>query len=258
MYLFIKFVGFLPLYGKKRRIIQKMGYRFGVKSLNHISVAIDGPVGAGKSTIARAAAQRMGFVYCDTGALYRAIGLYCRRDSADLSNSADISKRLPEISLNIKMTDGVQHVFLNGEDVSEEIRLPEISMAASAVSAVPEVRAALLEIQRSMAKSSSVIMDGRDIGTVVLPDADVKIFLTARPEIRAKRRYDELVKKGVDTSFEDVLADLNKRDYNDSHRAAAPLKQADNAVLADTSELDFEQSVDLICGIIQNTTKNQR
>lgn len=229
-----------------------------MKSLNHISVAIDGPVGAGKSTIARAAAQRMGFVYCDTGALYRAIGLYCRRDGADLSNSADISKRLPEISLNIKMTDGVQHVFLNGEDVSEEIRLPEISMAASAVSAVPEVRAALLEIQRSMAKSSSVIMDGRDIGTVVLPDADVKIFLTARPEIRAKRRYDELVKKGVDTSFEDVLADLNKRDYNDSHRAAAPLKQADNAVLADTSELDFEQSVDLICGIIQNTTKNQR
>ena len=258
MYLFIKFVGFLPLYGEKRRIVQKMGYRFGVKSLKHVSVAIDGPVGAGKSTIAKAAAQRIGFVYCDTGALYRAIGLYCRRDGADLSNGADISKRLPKISLDIKMTDGVQRILLNGEDVSEEIRLPEISMAASAVSAVPEVRAALLDIQRSMARSNSVIMDGRDIGTVVLPTADVKIFLTAKPEIRAKRRYDELVKKGVDTSFEDVLADLNKRDYNDSHRTAAPLKQAEDAVLADTSKLDFEQSVDLICGIIENTIKNHR
>lgn len=218
--------------------------------MKHISVAIDGPVGAGKSTIARAAAQRLGFVYCDTGALYRAIGLYCTRKGTDLSNGADIASRLPEISLNIRITDGVQRVYLNGEDVSEEIRLPEISMAASAVSAVPDVRTALLELQRSMAKSDSVIMDGRDIGTVVLPNADVKIFLTAKPEIRAKRRYDELVKKGVETTFDEVLADLNKRDYNDSHRAVAPLKQADDAVLADTSELDFNGSVDLICGII--------
>lgn len=219
--------------------------------MKHIAVAIDGPVGAGKSTIARAAAKRLGFVYCDTGALYRAVGLYCTRDGADLKTGADISARLPKISLELRLADGIQRVFLNGEDVSEEIRLPEISMAASAVSAVPEVRAALLDLQRDMAKSQSVIMDGRDIGTVVLPNAEVKIFLTASPEIRAKRRYDELVKKGVNTTPEEVLADLNERDYNDSHRAAAPLKQAEDAVLADTSGLDFEQSVDLVCGIIE-------
>ena len=194
-------------------------------------------------------------MYCDTGALYRAIGLYCSRKDIDLKDSPAISARLPEISLNIRPVDGAQHIFLNGEDVSEEIRLPEISMAASAVSAVPEVRAALLDIQRDMARSGSVIMDGRDIGTVVLPDADVKIFLTAKPEIRAKRRYDELVKKGVETAFEEVLADLIKRDYDDSHRAAAPLRQAQDAVLADTSELDFESSVDLICGIIESALK---
>ena len=225
--------------------------------MKHISVAIDGPVGAGKSTIARAAAKRLGFVYCDTGALYRAIGLYCSRKSVDLKDGSAVAAKLPEISLNIRITDGLQRVFLNGEDVSEEIRLPEISMAASAVSAVPEVRAALLDLQRDMAKSQSVIMDGRDIGTVVLPNADVKIFLTAKPEIRAKRRYDELVKKGVETSFDDVLTDLNKRDYDDSHRAAAPLKQAEDAVLADTSELDFDGSVELICGIIENTLNKE-
>lgn len=229
-----------------------------MNNLKHVSAAIDGPVGAGKSTVARAAAGRLGFVYCDTGALYRAIGLYCRRNGADLSNGADIASRLPEISLDIRLEEGVQHIFLNGEDVSEEIRRPEISMAASAVSAVPEVRAALLDIQRSVARTNDVIMDGRDIGTVVLPDADVKIFLTARPEIRAKRRCDELVRKGTDTTFEEVLADLNKRDYNDSHRAAAPLKQAEDAVLADTSKLDFEQSVDLICAIIEDKIKNHR
>lgn len=220
--------------------------------LRRVAVAIDGPVGAGKSTIARAAAKRLGFVYCDTGALYRAVGLYCLRNGTDLKNGADIAARLPEISLELRLVEGTQRVYLNGENVSEEIRLPEISMAASAVSAVPEVRAALLDLQRSMAETNSVIMDGRDIGTVVLPNADVKIFLTARPEVRAKRRYDELVKKGVETTFEDVLNDLNTRDYNDSHRAAAPLKQAEDAVLADTSELDFEQSVALVCEIIEN------
>lgn len=225
--------------------------------LKHTAVAVDGPVGAGKSTIARAAAERLGFVYCDTGALYRAVGLYCSRNGVDLKNGADIAARLPEISLELKLINGAQRVFLNGEDVSEEIRLPEISMAASAVSAVPEVRAALLDIQRSMARTNSVIMDGRDIGTVVLPNADVKIFLTARAEIRAKRRYDELLKKGVETTFESVLDDLNERDYNDSHRAAAPLKQAQDAVLADTSELDFEQSVALVCKIIEETAKGQ-
>lgn len=216
-----------------------------------ISAAIDGPVGAGKSSIARTAAKRLGFIYVDTGALYRAVGLYCRRSGADMSSPADIASRLPEIKPEIRLSDGVQHIYLNGEDVSEEIRLPEISMAASAVSAVPEVRAALLDMQRKIAAENNVIMDGRDIGTVVLPDAQVKIFLTAAPEIRAKRRYDELCAKGVQTTFEDVLADLNKRDYDDSHRAVAPLKQAEDAVLADTSGLDFEQSCELVCRIIK-------
>ena len=202
----------------------------------HIAAAIDGPVGAGKSSIAREAAKKLGFIYVDTGALYRAVGLYCHRCGTNMRDPADIASRLPEIKPEIRLCDGVQHIYLNGEDVSSEIRLPEISMAASAVSAVPEVRAALLGIQRGIAAENNVIMDGRDIGTVVLPNAQVKIFLTA---------------KGVQTTFEEVLADLNKRDYDDSHRAAAPLKQADDAVLADTSGLDFEQSCELICSLIK-------
>lgn len=216
-----------------------------------ISVAIDGPVGAGKSTIARAAAERLNFIYCDTGALYRAVGLFCHRNGVDMHDPSEIAMSLSDIKLEIRLVDGVQRIFLNDGDVSEEIRLPEMSMAASAVSAVPEVRAALLGLQRDIAETNNVIMDGRDIGTVVLPNADVKIFLTADPEVRAKRRYDELVAKGSGVTFEEVLSDLNKRDYNDSHRAVAPLKQAADAVLADTSELDFGQSVDLVCGIIK-------
>lgn len=216
-----------------------------------ISVAIDGPVGAGKSTIARAAAERLNFIYCDTGALYRAVGLFCHRNGVDMHDPSEIAMSLSDIKLEIRLVDGVQRIFLNDGDVSEEIRLPEMSMAASAVSAVPEVRAALLCLQRDIAETNNVIMDGRDIGTVVLPNADVKIFLTADPEVRAKRRYDELMAKGSGVTFEEVLSDLNKRDYNDSHRAAAPLKQAADAVLADTSELDFGQSVDLVCGIIK-------
>ncbi len=216
-----------------------------------VSVAIDGPVGAGKSSIARNAAKALGFIYVDTGALYRAIGLYCHRKGIDMTDKSAVAAILGEAVPEIRLIDGVQHIYLNKEDVSEEIRLPEISMAASAVSAIPEVRASLLDLQRNMAKTNNVIMDGRDIGTVVLPDATVKIFLTAAPEIRAKRRYDELVAKGVETSFEDVLADLNQRDYNDSHRATAPLRKAEDAVLADTSGLDFEQSCELICNIIK-------
>lgn len=185
------------------------------------------------------------------GALYRAVGLYCRRGGADLSSHEEIAAMLPGIHPEIRLIDGVQHIWLNGEDVSEEIRLPEISMAASAVSSVPAVRAALLDMQRKLARENNVIMDGRDIGTVVLPDARVKIFLTAAPEIRAKRRYDELCAKGVQTTFEEVLADLNKRDYDDSHRETAPLKQAEDAVLADTSGLDFDQSCQLVCDIIR-------
>lgn len=216
-----------------------------------ISVAIDGPVGAGKSTVARAAAERMNYIYCDTGALYRAVGLYCHRKGADMRDPSEVAAAMSDIELDIRLVDGAQRIFLNGEDVSEEIRLPEISMAASAVSAVPEVRAALLGLQRGIAETNSVIMDGRDIGTVVLPNADVKIFLTAKPEIRAKRRYDELVAKGKEVTFEEVLDDLNKRDHDDSHRAAAPLRQAEDAVLADTSGLNFGQTVDLICGLIK-------
>lgn len=216
-----------------------------------ISVAIDGPVGAGKSTIARAAAERLGFIYCDTGALYRSVGLYCVRDGADIDSPEQIVQRLPQVELEIHIVDGVQRIFLNGEDVSDKIRTPEISTAASKVSAVPEVRAALLDIQRNIAKKENVIMDGRDIGTVVLPNADVKIFLTASAEIRAKRRYDELVAKGVDVTYEETLHDVNERDWRDMHREAAPLKRADDAVEADTSELDFNQSVELVCGIIR-------
>ncbi len=216
-----------------------------------VSVAIDGPVGAGKSSIARNTAKTLGYIYVDTGALYRAIGLYCHRNGVDMKAPVEVAAVLPNAKPEIRLIDGTQHIYLNGEDVSEEIRLPEISMAASAVSAVPEVRAALLDLQRDMAKTNNVIMDGRDIGTVVLPNATVKIFLSAAPEIRAKRRYDELAAKGVDTTFEEVLSDLNQRDYNDSHRAVAPLKQAEDAVLADTSELDFEGSCKLVCDIIK-------
>ena len=216
-----------------------------------INVAIDGPAGAGKSTISRAAADKLGFIYVDTGALYRSVGVYALRNGINTKSGEQLKKALPDIKVELAFKDGVQHVYLNGEDVSEEIRTPKASMAASDVSAVPEVRAALLGIQRGIAAENNVIMDGRDIGTVVLPNAQVKIFLTAAPEIRAKRRYDELCAKGVQTTFEEVLADLNKRDYDDSHRAAAPLKQADDAVLADTSGLDFEQSCELICSLIK-------
>ena len=220
-----------------------------------ISVAIDGPVGAGKSTIARTAAQRLGFIYCDTGALYRTVGLFCTRDGADLNSPAEIAERLSKVHLEIRLVDGVQRVYLNGEDVSEQIRTPEISMAASKVSAVPEVRAALLGMQREIAEKNNVIMDGRDIGTVVLPNAQVKIFLTAAAEVRAKRRYDELVKKGESVTFEETLKDVNERDYRDMHRETAPLKRADDAVLADTSSLDFEQSVELVCGIVRGAVE---
>ncbi len=216
-----------------------------------ISVAIDGPVGAGKSTVARAAAERMNFIYCDTGALYRAVGLYCKRNGVDMHDPSSIAVAMSDIKLDIRLAEGAQRIYLNGEDVSDEIRLPEISMAASVVSPVPEVRAAILVLERDIAEKNNVIMDGRDIGTVVLPNADVKIFLTAEPEIRAKRRYEELVAKGKDVTFEEVLSDLNQRDYNDSHRAAAPLRQAADAVLADTSGMDLEQSVDLVCGLIK-------
>ncbi|MBO5265995.1 MAG: (d)CMP kinase [Ruminiclostridium sp.] len=219
-----------------------------------INVAIDGPVGAGKSTIAKECAKRLGCIYVDTGALYRTVGLYCKRNGIEISqeNSGNIENAIKSgLKLEIKLENGTQLVFMNGENVSEEIRLPEVSMLASAVSAIPCVRSFLLDTQRKVAKENNVIMDGRDIGTVILPDAQVKIFITAKPEIRAKRRYDELIAKGIDAKFEDVLNDLNTRDYNDSHRAEAPLKQADDAILLDTSDFDFEQSVCAVINLIE-------
>lgn len=203
-------------------------------------------MGAGKSSVARESAKRLGFIYADTGALYRGVALYTVRkglNENDAEYKEKVENMLPEITVEPKLINGEQRIFLCGEDVSEEIRKPEISMAASSVSSIPAVREFLLDLQRDIAKKNNVLMDGRDIGTVVLPSAQVKIFITASPEIRAKRRFKELIEKGVDTTLEQVLNDLNRRDYQDSHRAVSPLKMAEDAVLLDTSELDFEQSV---------------
>ena len=220
-------------------------------SKKQYAVAIDGPSGAGKSTLARAAAERLGILYVDTGAIYRTIGLYVQRRGIDPKDTAAVLAALPDIRIGMDHdADGMQRMLLNGEDVTADIRLPEISMYASAVSAIQGVRDFLMEMQRSLARERSVIMDGRDIGTVVLPDATVKIFLTASPEARATRRWKEYQAKGIDTPYEEVLADVKQRDYQDTHREAAPLKQAEDAVLLDTSELNFEQSFEAMKQII--------
>lgn len=216
-----------------------------------INVAIDGPAGAGKSTISRAAAGKLGFIYVDTGALYRAVGVYALRNNIDTKDARNVGKSLEKITVELKFADGVQHVFLNGEDVSEEIRLPEASMAASNVSAIPAVREFLFDLQRDIAAKNNCIMDGRDIGTVVLPHAQIKIFLTASPEIRAMRRFKELEQKGAKDTYEEVLSDLKIRDYNDSHREIAPLKPAADSVTVDTSGLSLEQSVNKIVSVIK-------
>lgn len=218
-----------------------------------INVAIDGPAGAGKSSISRKAAAELGYIYIDTGALYRTVGLVASRAEVDFSSPEAIAAVLdtnPDIQL--KFIDGEQKMFLNGEDVSLAIRTPEASMAASKVSAVPAVRAYLFDLQKNMAKSNNCIMDGRDIGTVVLPDAQVKIYLTASAEARAKRRALELEEKGMPCNFEEVLADINKRDYDDMHREIAPLKKADDAILLDTSEIGLQESIDLVISTIKN------
>ena len=218
-----------------------------------INVAIDGPAGAGKSTIARAASKELGYIYIDTGALYRTVGLNAVRLGVDIQNDdAVVSTLTDELCVELKFVDGEQKMFLGGEDVSTAIRTPEASMAASRVSAVPALRKYLFDLQKNLAKSNNCIMDGRDIGTVVLPDAEVKIFLTASPEARATRRYKELLEKGIEASYDEVLADMIKRDYDDSHRAIAPLKQADDAVLCDTSELTLEESIKLVIDTIKN------
>lgn len=216
-----------------------------------INIAIDGPAGAGKSSIAKLVSKELGYIYVDTGALYRTVGLYSIRKGIDTKDAQAVTATLKDIEVKLGFVDGAQHVFLNGEDVSEAIRTPEASMGASNVSAIPAVRTFLFDLQRDIAKNNNCIMDGRDIGTVVLPDAQIKLFLTASPEARAERRYKELIEKGEKVDFQDVLDDINKRDYQDSHREIAPLKQAEDAVLVDNSGCNLEEGVALVIGIIK-------
>ena len=220
-----------------------------------VSIAIDGPSGAGKSTLARSAAAELGYLYVDTGAIYRTIGYYAHANHIDPKDEQAVASALPQVRVELTYgDDGLQHMLLNGQAVTKALRLPEISLCASAVSAHPGVRAFLLEMQRELARTHNVIMDGRDIGTVVLPDADVKIFLTASPEARARRRMLELEQRGTPEPFAKVLEDIEKRDWDDSHRATAPLRQAEDAVLLDTTELNFEESREALLKLIRERT----
>lgn len=223
-----------------------------------ISVAIDGPSGAGKSSVAKKCAELFGFVYVDTGAIYRTIGLAAFNRGIDTKDSTAVISLLPELSIDLRYNEnGEQRMFLSGVDVSGEIRRPEISMCASNVSAIAEVRDYLTDMQRNMAKKYDVIMDGRDIGTVILPDADVKVFLTASADARADRRYKELINKGSKVSYEEVLNDMKRRDEQDINRAAAPLKAAEDAVYLDTSSMSFDDSVKNVCWLISEKTGRQ-
>ncbi len=215
-----------------------------------VNIAIDGPAGAGKSTLARAVAKRLGYIYVDTGALYRAVGLYVMEQGIDIYDAAAISAVLPMMEVDLKYVNGEQRVYLCGENVSGAIRTPEVSKAASAVSALVAVRQHLFELQQNMAEKNDVVMDGRDIGTLILPNAQVKIFLTASPEERARRRYNELVEKGMDIEYEVVLEEVNQRDYNDSHRDVAPLKPAEDSLIVDTTGLNLEESEELLYSTI--------
>ena len=219
------------------------------------NIAIDGPAGAGKSTIARSLAAKLGYIYVDTGALYRAVGVNAMRKGMDTKNAEQVTSILGETKVSLRFVDGEQRVFLGDEDVSLAIRTPEASMAASNVSAIPAVREFLFDLQRNIAKENDCLMDGRDIGTVVLPDAQVKIFLTASAEVRAKRRYDELLAKGMKAEYNEVLEEMIQRDYQDSHRAIAPLKQADDAVLVDTSEMNLEQVLETLENIVKEKSE---
>lgn len=214
-----------------------------------MKIAIDGPAGAGKSATAKAVAKELGFIYVDTGALYRGIGLYVIRKGAKASSIEEVVPLLAEIKIEMRHIEGEQHIFLNGEDVSGLIRTESVSAAASDVSAIPAVRDFLFDMQRDIAEKNDVIMDGRDIGTVVLPDAELKIFLTAKPEVRAQRRVKQLLEKGIEAKFDDVLADVIQRDYNDSHRDFRPLKLAEDGILLDNSELSFEETFEKIISL---------
>lgn len=215
-----------------------------------ISIALDGPAGAGKSTVAKGAAKKLGYIYVDTGALYRTVGLKFLREGYGTELNCDIDEVLKSVLIDIKFINGTQHVFLNGEDVSDLIRTPEASMMASAVSAKPPVRAFLLEMQRKLARENNVIMDGRDIGTVVLPNATLKFFVTASADERAARRFKELTEKGMDVKYEDIYEDIKTRDYNDSHREIAPLKPAEDSIMFDTTGYNLEQSIEKLIEII--------
>lgn len=215
------------------------------------AIAIDGPAGAGKSSVAKAAARALGFIYVDTGALYRTVALHMLRKGIEPADAGAVEAALPGVSVDLRHAADGQHVLLCGEDVTDEIRTPQVSMAASAVSAIPAVRKFLFSLQTGMAERYDVLMDGRDIGTVVLPDADVKIFLSASPEVRARRRWLELQEKGTPDTYEAVLADLIARDERDSNRAIAPLRPADDAVLLDTSGMTLQESIDAILKLIR-------
>jgi len=219
---------------------------------NFIAVAIDGPAGAGKSSVAKAVSAKLGYIYADTGALYRAVGLYAVNKGVDTKDADAVSKMIEKdtIDINIAFSDGVQHVILNGEDVNGKIRTPEISMAASNVSAVPKVRQFLFDLQRDLATKNNIIMDGRDIGTVVLPNAQVKIFLTASAEERANRRSKELLAKGMEVNYNEILEDIKKRDDQDMNRPIAPLKAAEDAVIIDSSDMSFDEVVAKLISVI--------
>ena len=225
--------------------------------MKNFAVAIDGPSGAGKSSLARRCAQELGFLYVDTGAIYRTVGLAALRRGVDRKDEAAVAAILPELDIALRYEDGEQRMFLNGEDVSREIRLPEISLCASDVSAHAAVRDYLMETQRRLARENRVIMDGRDIGTVVLPDAPLKIYLTASAEARAERRMKELAAKGVEQAFDEVLREIVQRDEQDMSREVAPLRRAEDAVLVDTTEIDFEESFRLLCRIIRERMEAQ-
>ncbi len=218
--------------------------------MKNINIAIDGPSGAGKSSISRTVAEELGFIHVDTGAMYRAIGLYALRH--DCTEAERIEAEISRITVELKFIGGVQRVLLCGEDVTDDIRSPEVSMAASKVSAVGAVRAHLLDLQKKIAAENNVIMDGRDIGAVVLPDADLKIYLTASAEERASRRYIELKEKPDCPTYEQVLEDIQQRDYNDMHRAIAPLQQAEDAVLVDSTSMGFHEVVSHITGLVRD------
>ncbi len=222
-----------------------------------IATAIDGPAGAGKSSVAKAVAAKTGFIYVDTGALYRTVALHLLNNGISAEDTKSVVESLPSIEVGLSHEEDGQHVYLCGEDVSAKIRTPEVSMMASKSSAIPEVRKFLFSLQTDMAEKYNVIMDGRDIGTVVLPNAQVKVFLTAAPEERANRRYKEYIAKGENAVYEEILADVIKRDYQDTHRETSPLKAADDAVVVDSTDMSFDEVVEKISELIDSKISSE-